>query len=100
MLVDSVACRPERVAQVWLPDTQQKKFKELVSRLHEIVVVHPAPLWTVLLWLSVQVSRLDKRVETRHLVQQCLLLEPGLEEEQALLLAGRLATMYQVLTNS
>lgn len=73
VLVDSVACRPERVAQVWLPDTQQKKFKELVSRL-------------------------DKRVETRHLVQQCLLLEPGLEEEQALHLAGRLATMYQVFS--
>ena len=71
LLVEGLACRPQRVAQLWLPNLP-KKFKEFVSRL-------------------------QKRQETKSLVSGVVMAEANLEEEKCFALAGKVAAMYKVV---
>jgi len=73
LLVEGLACRPQRVAQLWLPNLP-KKFKEVVSRL-------------------------QKRQETKSLVSGVVMAEANLEEEKCFALAGKVAAMYKVFSD-
>ena len=68
LLVEGLACRPQRVAQLWLPNLP-KKFKEVVSRL-------------------------QKRQETKSLVSGVVMAVANLEEEKCFALAVKVAAMY------
>ena len=70
LLVEGLACRPERVAQLWLPSLP-KKFKEVVSRL-------------------------QKRPETKSMVSRVVMAEADLEQEKCFALASKVAAMYKV----
>ena len=70
LLVEGLACRPQRVAQLWLPNLP-KKFKEVVSRL-------------------------QKREETKSLVGGVVMAEDSLQQEECFALASKVATMYKV----
>ena len=70
LLVEGLACRPQRVSQLWLPNLP-KKFKEVVSRL-------------------------QKREETKSLVGGVVMAEDSLQQEECFALASKVAAMYKV----
>ena len=70
LLVEGLACRPQRVAQLWLPNLP-KKFKEVVSRL-------------------------QKRQETKSLVRGVVMAEASLEQEECFALVTKVTNMYKV----
>ena len=70
LLVEGLACRPQRVAQLWLPNLP-KKFKEVVSRL-------------------------QKRQETKRLVSGVVMAEASLEQEECFALVTKVTNMYKV----
>ena len=70
LLVEGLACRPQRVAQLWLPNLP-KKFKEVVSRL-------------------------QKMQETKSMVGGVLMAEASLDQEKCFALASKVAAMYKV----
>ena len=69
-MVEGLACRPQRVAQLWLPNLP-KKFKEVVSRL-------------------------QKRQETKRLVSGVVMAEASLEQEECFALVAKVTNMYKV----